>query len=199
MYMLCYQSSKWPWKLTNSQKSGDSCHARDILHNLSQWLDFQFQYLKHLSPSYIKDSQELINKLTNLGQLVLNMKLFTTDAVSMYTNIDTEHAIATIRAWLHNQHSNKKLSPDFPLNAIIKATALVMCNNLCEYGHIYKQPIIGNTMGTPTIITWAKIYYNTHECEKLLPKWQLTPLLFWTCFIDNAFSLWLQSTNHNHV
>ena len=74
----------------NAHKQTEKCRpiflcTGTILHNLSQRLDFYFQCLKHLISSYIKDNQDLINKLTNLGPLPPNVKLFTTDVVSQCT------------------------------------------------------------------------------------------------------------------
>ena len=174
------------------------CCTGTILHNLSQWLDFQFQCLKHWIPSYIKDSQDLIDKLSKLGWLPPNAKHFTADAVSMYTNINIEYAIAMIMAWFHNQKHTKNLPPDFPLNEVIVAMALVMHDNLFEFGDVYKQQISGTAMGTSAVVMWAKIYYIKHESNTLLPKWQPLPLLFYGRFIDDTISLWLQSIDHSH-
>ena len=60
---------------------------------------YHLQKLKNTIPSYLKDSKELIGMMKELGQLPSNAKLFTADAVSMYTNIDTEHGIETIKKW----------------------------------------------------------------------------------------------------
>jgi len=53
----------------------------------SSWLDFRMKDLLHLTPSYIKNSTELIKDLRGLN-LPRGAKLFTADATSMYTKID---------------------------------------------------------------------------------------------------------------
>ena len=46
------------------------------------------------------NSDELIDMMRALGPLPPGAKLFTADATSMYTNIDTDHAIQVIGDWL---------------------------------------------------------------------------------------------------
>jgi hypothetical protein len=54
----------------------------------STLLDFKMKELLHLIPFYIKISTELLKELKELI-LPPRAKLFTVDASSMYTNIDT--------------------------------------------------------------------------------------------------------------
>ena len=67
---------------------------------VSKWLDYWLQQLKPLISTYIKDSAQLLARIELLGKLVPNSWLFTADATSMYTNIDTQHAIHVITLWL---------------------------------------------------------------------------------------------------
>ncbi|EJK48927.1 hypothetical protein THAOC_32234 [Thalassiosira oceanica] len=90
------------------------CCAGTRMNHLSKWLDYQLQRLKQFVPTYLKDSHDLLAKLKNLGELPPNARLFTADAVSMYTNIDTNHAISVISNWM----DNLELPADFPLRAV---------------------------------------------------------------------------------
>jgi hypothetical protein len=54
----------------------------------STWLDFKMKELLRFIPSYINNSTELIKELKQL-QLPPGARVFTADATSMYTNIDT--------------------------------------------------------------------------------------------------------------
>ena len=59
----------------------------------SKYCDY---YLSRLIPhvqSYLKDSFTLLKDLNNLPTLPGTAKLLTADAVSMYTNIDTNHGL----------------------------------------------------------------------------------------------------------
>ena len=75
------------------------CCAGTMMNSWSKWLDYWLKKLKHLIPTYIKDSQQVSDeiKIINLPPIA---KLFTCDANSMYkyNNIDTEHAI-TVISW----------------------------------------------------------------------------------------------------
>ena len=75
------------------------CCVGTFVNDWSKWLDYWLQQLKHLVPTYVKDSQQVLDdvKLINLPP---NAKLFTFDAHSMYNNIKTSHAIEVITWWL---------------------------------------------------------------------------------------------------
>ena len=79
---------------------------------------------------------ELLRKFTELQRLGIlppNARLFTVDATSMYTNIDTAHAIQVIGLWL----GGLQLPEGFPLEAVKDAMALVTKNNIFEWGDLY--------------------------------------------------------------
>ena len=101
------------------------CCAGTMMNDWSKWLDYWLQKLKPAIPTFIKDGQQVLDEL-KLLQLPPNAKLFTADANSMYNNIDTEHAIRVIKWWLNNLDQNKKLPPDFPLEAVTYAMKTIM-------------------------------------------------------------------------
>ena len=51
-------------------------------------------------PTKLRDSQDLLDRIRALGPLPRGARLWTADAVSMYTNIDTDLALVAIRTWL---------------------------------------------------------------------------------------------------
>ena len=69
-------SDKMPklWMIKKANKQPEKrrpiiCCMGIILHNLSQWHDFQIQNLKNLILSYVKYRQDLINKWAKMGLL----------------------------------------------------------------------------------------------------------------------------------
>ena len=77
------------------------------------------------------------------------------DANSMYTNIDTDHAIDVIGKWLDSLEG--RLPPHFPLETVKEAMKLVMRNNVFEYGDLYFLQLLGTAMGTSAACMWATI------------------------------------------
>ena len=61
--------------------------AGTLLNDLSIWLNFHLKKLLHLLPCYLRDSNDLLRKLRELGTLPPGAKLFSADAISMYTKI----------------------------------------------------------------------------------------------------------------
>ena len=61
----------------------------------SQWLDYWFQKLKCHVPTFVKDSQQVPDKILKLN-LPPGALLVTCEANSMYTNINTQHAIEVL-------------------------------------------------------------------------------------------------------
>ncbi|KAL7544454.1 hypothetical protein ACHAWF_007836 [Thalassiosira exigua] len=178
------------------------CCSGTFMNDLSRWLDYWLQKLKPYVPSYIRDSHDFLAKLKKLGRLPPNAKLFTADAKSMYTNIDTDHAINVISTWL----DSLELPDGFPLDAVKEAMKLVMRNNVFEWGDCFFLQLLGTAMGTSAACMWATIYFAVHELDCLLPTYgyHLLPpyarglltshtqqLLFYVRFIDDIFGIWL--------
>ena len=161
-----------------------------MMNDWSKWLDYWLQKLKPNIPTYLKDSQQVLDELKHL-RLPPNAKLFTCDAVSMYNNIDTEHAIRVISWWLNDMDEKGKLPANFPLEAVIHSMKIIMRNNLFEWGCLYFLQLIGTAMGTSSAVMWATLlYYAYHEVHKLIPSHGAC-LLYFKRFIDDIFGIWV--------
>ena len=117
------------------------------MNDVSKWLDYWLQKLKRHVPTYVKDSQQVLDELASLV-LPPNATLFVTDAVAIYNNIDTDHAIHVITWWLTDLESRGLLPLDFPLEAVREDMELVMRNNIFEYGELCFLQLLGTAMGT---------------------------------------------------
>ena len=112
------------------------CCAGTFMNDWSKWLDYWLQQLKPNVPTYTKDSQQILDETRQLN-LTPNAKLFTCDAHSMYSNIDTDHAIEVLSWWLRDMYDKNLLPANFPLEAVIDAMTTIMKNNLFEFGDMY--------------------------------------------------------------
>lgn len=175
---------KDPWKLRPIV-----CCAGTFMNAWSKWLDYQLQKLKHLIPTYVKDSQQVLNELKDLI-LPYGALLFTSDANSMYNNIDTDHAIEVITWWLNDLNERDLLPPLFPLEAVIDAMVIIMKNNIFEWGDLYFLQLLGTAMGTSAAVMWATIYYAYHEVHTLIPRHGIH-LHYFKRFIDDIFGIWI--------
>ena len=73
------------------------------------------------------------------------------DAISMYTNIDTKHALEVLRKFLVELEEEGNLPPNFDIDMIIHAATLTMQWNLFEYGDFFSSSSL-----TPQ---WANYMY----------------------------------------
>ena len=157
-----------------------------VLSNLSKWLDYKLKKLLPFMTTYIKDSNDLRQKLKELGHLPENARLVVADAISMYPSIDTEHALRILRKLLEEWKREGKLPKYFDVEMIIKAARIVMCWNLLEYGDCCFKNKNGTAMGTPAAVLWAIIYFHWPETKMLIPKYGEKMPLF-ARFIDDIF------------
>jgi hypothetical protein len=78
----------------------------------SVWLDYKMKELLPLVQSHIKNSTSLIQDLKTLT-IPEGALLFTADATSMYTNIDTQTGVSAInKSLLTNQLPNQTIPQD---------------------------------------------------------------------------------------
>jgi hypothetical protein len=174
---------KTPWKMRPIV-----CCAGTLMNDWSRWLDYWLQKLKSHVPSYVKDSQQVLDELKNL-YIPPGSRLCAADANSMYNNIDTDHAITVITWWLRDLDQRSLLPPGFPLEAVISAMTTIMRNNIFEFGDCYFLQLLGTAMGTSAAVMWATIYYAYHEIHTLIPN-HGSSLLYYRRFIDDMFLIW---------
>jgi hypothetical protein len=183
---------KTPWKMRPIV-----CCSGTMMNDWSKWLDHWLQKLKPIVPTYVKDSQQVLDELQPL-RLPPHARLFTADANSMYNNIDTEHAIRVIEWWLNNLDERDLLPEGFPLEAVIDAMQIIMRNNIFEWGSMYFLQLLGTAMGTSSAVMWATLYYAYHEVHKLIPTHGHN-LLFFRRFIDDIFGIWIGNTTTDWI
>jgi hypothetical protein len=88
-----------------------------LLHTLECWLDDQLQPLVRTLPLLLASSWDLKNCLEHLPPLSAHARLFTCDTVSMYTSIDTDHALEVMMTFLEPTPLPAAYQPKLSLQA----------------------------------------------------------------------------------
>lgn len=157
------------------------------LNVYSKWLDYHMKMLVEQVPTYLRDSNQLLQETTSLGPLPQGSKIFTADAVSMYTNINSEDGIRVISEWIRIYQDD--LPENFPSELFIDVLKIVMENNIFQFDDTYWLQRQGTAMGTSCACTYATLYWGFYERLYILPKWQHA-LPFLRRFIDDKFGIW---------
>jgi hypothetical protein len=160
-----------------------------LLHALGRWLDNQLQPLVRTLPSFIASSWELKNHLETLPALPAHARFFTCDAVSMYTNIDTDHALAVIGDFLRNHDLAKGL----PAESLIAGLEIIMRWNVFQFGDTHWKQLSGTAMGTPPACVYATLYYAIHELN--MPAALQACLAVYKRYIDDGIGIWIGSNS----
>ena len=155
-------------------------------HALGQWVDEMLQPIVKAQDAYFKDTFELKGELDKRG-VGWMYSLLTCDAVSMYTNIDTEDCISRLSTFLLDAETQAKF-PHYNPKALIAAIKIVMRNNRMKFGDIYARQLIGIAMGMSPAPTIANLYVAIHERAKIIGKFD--SLSYYRRFIDDGFAIW---------
>ena len=161
-----------------------------LLHGLGVWVDCKLQEVAQRTASYFKNMLQLKKQLLDLI-LPTNARLFTADAVSMYTNIPTHTALNLIGKYL-NQYQQKH-NNEYPKDAVRAGLCLIMTMNIFTFGDLTLKQLNGTAMGTPPAPPYATIYYGIHE-EKFLPH-HAQRVIFYRRFIDDVIGIWCPNKN----
>jgi hypothetical protein len=155
---------------------------------LRQWIDEQLQPIVKEQSTYFKNSAELKKELNKLT-LPPNALLFTYNAVSMYTNVNTENCIAYIKEYLLQPATHYRFAPKIP-RAIVEAMSLVMRNNRMHFGDLVTHQIKGIVMGMMPAPTIANLFVAIFKAEPIAPIIG-TFIMFLHQFIINGFGIWI--------
>ena len=131
---------------------------------LGEWVDKELQKIVKMLPFVIPSSQELLRQLAALPDLPDSARLFTFDAVSMYTRIDTNHALQTIHRFLIS-HVAWVFGLGIQGDKLMQALRIVMTRNIFKFDDTWWHQRTGTAMGTPPAPAYATLYFAIFELE----------------------------------
>lgn len=161
--------------------------------NISKFLHKTLLSTAKSAPTYIGNSQELINilKTTKTNQ---NSIIITADITSLYTNIPTKTAIKHVTT-MYNQH-NLKNKQKLKTNTIMTLLNNCLNNNIFTFDNQHFLQINGTAMGTTMAPTYANCYLKSLEesWKQRHPQFQQYILLF-KRYIDDLILIYDNSNN----
>jgi hypothetical protein len=178
-FYLTAKVHKSPWKTRPIISLSGS-----LLQGLGQWTDKILQPVTRNLPSFVASAVDLKKLLLELPPLPENARIGTCDAVSMYTNIETRHALAEIRKIVRLCNNITKHEKQ----AVLHAVEIIMQNNVFEFGDTYWLQVDGTTMGVSPSCCYATIYFSPHE-KYIMQKY--SEIYFLKRYIDDIFYIWI--------
>ena len=154
----------------------------------SKWLDYKMKDIIPLVPTHLRDSNQVVQELNDLGELPLHAKLFTADAISMYTNIKTQHGLEVLNLWIKNHASELPLT--FPKALFKNILNVVMSENVFQFDDTFWRQEDDTAMGTSCAVQYAGLYYGYHELHDIIPRFKHN-LLYFKRFVDDMLGIWI--------
>jgi hypothetical protein len=177
-FYLLAKVHKTPWKTRPIISVSGS-----ILQGLGRWVDCQLKIVCQHLPFVIRSSHQLCLELKDLV-LPPNALLFSIDAISMYTNIDTLHALNEITEFLQNNPFPNEVN----IPALIDGLRIVMTHNTFRFGDTFWIQLTGTAMGAPPAPMYATLYYYLQEA-KIIPTHH--NIFYYGRYIDDGFGIWI--------
>jgi hypothetical protein len=153
---------------------------------LSEIVDHFLQPLMTTIPSYIKDTNDFLRKVRDLGPLPPGTLLATIDVTALYPSIPHDMGVGALRSFL----SNKDLSRSM-IDGICDMTETVLKNNVFEFNSEFFIQTSGTAIGTKMAPTYANIFMSVFEGD-LLSRATTAPFK-WFRYIDDVFLVWTAS------
>ena len=179
--------------LPKIHKRLDNVPGRPVISNCgtptekaSEFLDHHLQPIMKSGVSYIKDTNDFLFKLKNLGKIPENAFLVTADVVGLYPSIPHDEGLEVLRKQL-NAFNNKSI----PTKDLVKMAEFVLKNNYFEFNSSFKHQISGTAIGTKFAPPYACIFMDYIEREFLKSE-QIQPWI-WFRYIDDIFFIWTAS------
>jgi hypothetical protein len=151
--------------------------------HISEFVDDYIKKYATLNESYVRDTQDFIDRVTSLPPLPKDSLLCTLDVTSLYSNIPTEEGIAAVSERLYNDTDLK-----VPARPLLTLLRLVLENNVITFNGLLFVQILGTAMGTKLAPSYANIFLGKLE-KQLLAGYHLKPEV-WIRYIDDVFCVW---------
>eukprot|EP00957_Ditylum_brightwellii_P146750 11171808-Ditylum_brightwellii.AAC.1 len=180
-FYLLIKVHKTPWKTCPIVS-----FASSLLYPLGTWLSHYMHDIANTMPTFLENSKQLKEDLVKLN-VPPGAKIFTVDAMSMYTNLKTKFAMNTLRKhFTYNQDKIRHL----PLKAIKTAMAIIITLNVFTFGDNH---FLRLTRGTPPAPYYAQTTFDTHEVYMIAHFIQ--SLFLYKHYINNICDIWVPKSD----
>ena len=156
---------------------------------ISELADHFLQPLVSNTTSYVRDTTDFLNKISEVNDLLPGTILCTVDVTSLYTNIPNDEGIAACRKHLHAYRQENNMTHAAPHTAsIVKLLELVLSKNNFDFNNKHYLQVGGTAMGTRVAPSFANLFMAEFE-EKHVYTYPTKPSL-WLRYIDDIFLIW---------
>ena len=159
-----------------------TCHTSEI----SRFVDHHLQPLVREIPSYIKYTNDFIDKIDNFA-VPPNSFLVTMDVKSLYASISKNERIALVKK-KYDHYSNKTI----PTKIITTFVALILTLNNFIFNSKFYLQIKGCAKRTTCASSYANIFMSKFEEKHIYPPIKNKPVIY-VRYIDDIFMVWIKS------
>lgn len=160
--------------------------TNSIFQNLAIFLDKILQPAVMNIPSFLLDTGDFLNKISNLGPLPEGTRLCTMDVNSLYTAIPHELGIQCIRDTLDSM----QLGDTFK-TFLITLLTIILKENYFQYLDKFYIQLQGTAMGSNVAPSYANLFMANFEEKFVYPHPSfIRHALLWYRYIDDVFFMW---------
>ena len=151
-----------------------------LTEKVSEFLDHHLKLVMQSGRSYIKDTEDFLKKIKNLGSLPENAVLVTANVVGLHPSIPYEAGLQALEEALENRN-HKQISTE----KLVKMAQFVLKNKFFKFNNNVFQQISGTGIGTKFAPPYACIFMGQIE-NKFLRTQSHQPMV-WFRYIDDIF------------
>ena len=155
--------------------------------NISKYVDYLLQPIVKQIPSYVKDTNDFINKINAVKSFPKNSYLVAMDVRALYTNIPNAEGISAVKRAFDN-YSKKTTST----KVITTFLALILTLNDFVFDCIHYLQIKGSAIGTICVPAYANIFMASFKLKYIYPYIKDKTKMS-SRFIDDLFMIWTGS------
>ena len=150
----------------------------------SELIDFYLKPLSNIHPSYIKDTDDFLDKIRDL-EISKDALLVTFDVESLYTNIQPEKGLEAL------EKIYRRSGISMPFDEIKRLLELSLNHNDFQFDNQWYVQVSGTAMGKRYAPNYANIFMANFEYEVMEKATQKPRVNF--RFLDDGFLVWEQS------
>lgn len=176
---------KWtiPYELPPGRPIVSDCGSET--YQTAEYIDYFLNPLSTLHPSYVKDTYHFVEIVESL-KIPENSMFFSLDVDSLYTNIDINAGLATVKKFF--QRYPRANRPD---DEILQLLEINLTKNDFVFNEQFYLQIKGTAMGKKFAPSYANIFMANWE-EEVLAKCPIKPLHYLR-YLDDIWGVWCHS------